>query len=60
MCFPHINTDTISGGNTAISPLAKALAVDIPRQEMEDNILEMPNPDVCDVARNVNTDDICL
>ena len=67
MCFPHINPDTISGCSTAISPLAKALAGDIPRQEMEDNIPEMPNPDACDFVpvinkfdgpRNVNTDNI--
>ena len=34
--------------------------MDIPRQEREDNILEMPNPDACDVARNVNTDNMSV
>ena len=69
MGFPHINPGTISGYSTAISSLAKALEGDIPRQEMEDNILEMPNPDACDFVsvinkfegpRNVNTDNYIL
>ena len=54
MGFPHINPDTISGCSTTISPLAIALVGDIPRQEMKDNILEMPNPDACDFVPVIN------
>ena len=50
--FPHINPDRISGCSIAI--LAKALAGDIPRQEMEDYILEMPNPDARDFVPVIN------